>query len=69
MLRDVSVMDIRTKVLGTEISFPVGIAPTGFHQLAWPEGEKSTARGTLLLHCHVAEMGFWKKSQEAVRMT
>ncbi|KAM6100024.1 2-Hydroxyacid oxidase 2 isoform 4-T4 [Theristicus caerulescens] len=45
MLRDVSMMDIRTKLLGTEISFPVGIAPTGFHQLAWPDGEKSTARG------------------------
>ncbi|XP_014739714.1 PREDICTED: hydroxyacid oxidase 2 isoform X2 [Sturnus vulgaris] len=45
MLRDVSVMDIRTKILGSEISFPVGIAPTGFHQLAWPDGEKSTARG------------------------
>ncbi|XP_054483977.2 2-Hydroxyacid oxidase 2 isoform X2 [Agelaius phoeniceus] len=44
MLRDVSVMDIRTKILGSEISFPVGIAPTGFHQLAWPDGEKSTAR-------------------------
>ncbi|XP_050768697.1 2-Hydroxyacid oxidase 2 isoform X1 [Gymnogyps californianus] len=44
MLRDVSMMDIRTKLLGTEISFPVGIAPTGFHQLAWPDGEKSTAR-------------------------
>ncbi|NXY86764.1 HAOX2 oxidase, partial [Alcedo cyanopectus] len=44
MLQDVSVMDIRTKLLGTEISFPVGIAPTGFHQLAWPDGEKSTAR-------------------------
>uniref|UniRef100_A0A8C6JRK9 (S)-2-hydroxy-acid oxidase n=1 Tax=Melopsittacus undulatus TaxID=13146 RepID=A0A8C6JRK9_MELUD len=50
MLRDVSMMDIRTKLLGTEISFPVGIAPTGFHQLAWPDGEKSTARGTLLTY-------------------
>uniref|UniRef100_A0A8B9NU85 (S)-2-hydroxy-acid oxidase n=1 Tax=Accipiter nisus TaxID=211598 RepID=A0A8B9NU85_9AVES len=50
MLRDVSVMDIRTKLLGTEISFPAGIAPTGFHQLAWPDGEKSTARGMLLTY-------------------
>ncbi|XP_068024786.1 2-Hydroxyacid oxidase 2 isoform X4 [Melanerpes formicivorus] len=45
VLRDVSMMDTKTKILGTEISFPVGIAPTGFHQLAWPDGEKSTARG------------------------
>ncbi|NXD78690.1 HAOX2 oxidase, partial [Halcyon senegalensis] len=55
MLRDVSVMDIRTKLLGTEISFPVGIAPTGFHQLAWPDGEKSTARAAKAMHtCYIA---------------
>ncbi|KAF1598955.1 UNVERIFIED_CONTAM: Hydroxyacid oxidase 2, partial [Eudyptes pachyrhynchus] len=55
MLRDVSVMDIRTKLLGTEISFPVGIAPTGFHQLAWPDGEKSTARAAKAMNtCYIA---------------
>ncbi|NXN76875.1 HAOX2 oxidase, partial [Himantopus himantopus] len=54
MLRDVSVMDIRTKLLGTEISFPVGIAPTGFHQLAWPDGEKSTARAAKAMNtCYI----------------
>lgn len=45
ILRDVSVSDIRTTILGTEISFPVGIAPTAFHCLAWHEGELATARG------------------------
>ncbi|NWH23499.1 HAOX2 oxidase, partial [Grus americana] len=55
MLQDVSVMDIRTKLLGTEISFPVGIAPTGFHQLAWPDGEKSTARAAKAMNtCYIA---------------
>ncbi|NXO68948.1 HAOX2 oxidase, partial [Phainopepla nitens] len=55
MLRDVSVMDIRTKILGSEISFPVGIAPTGFHQLAWPDGEKSTARAARAMStCYIA---------------
>ncbi|NXI43847.1 HAOX2 oxidase, partial [Galbula dea] len=55
MLRDVSVMDIRTKLLGAEISFPVGIAPTGFHQLAWPDGEKSTARAAKAMNtCYIA---------------
>ncbi|NXX56612.1 HAOX2 oxidase, partial [Scopus umbretta] len=55
MLRDVSMMDIRTKLLGTEISFPVGIAPTGFHQLAWPDGEKSTARAAKVMNtCYIA---------------
>ncbi|NXI93453.1 HAOX2 oxidase, partial [Psophia crepitans] len=55
ILQDVSVMDIRTKLLGTEISFPVGIAPTGFHQLAWPDGEKSTARAAKAMNtCYIA---------------
>ncbi|XP_008920792.3 hydroxyacid oxidase 2 isoform X1 [Manacus vitellinus] len=55
VLQDVSMMDIRTKILGTEISFPVGIAPTGFHQLAWPDGEKSTARAAKAMNtCYIA---------------
>ncbi|NXF48382.1 HAOX2 oxidase, partial [Oceanites oceanicus] len=55
LLRDVSMMDIGTKILGTEISFPVGIAPTGFHQLAWPDGEKSTARAAKAMNtCYIA---------------
>lgn len=45
ILRDVSVSDTRTTILGNEISFPVGIAPTAFHCLAWHEGELATARG------------------------
>uniref|UniRef100_A0A669QRT0 (S)-2-hydroxy-acid oxidase n=1 Tax=Phasianus colchicus TaxID=9054 RepID=A0A669QRT0_PHACC len=55
MLRDVSMLDTRTKILGTEISFPVGIAPTGFHQLACPDGEKSTARAAKAMGtCYIA---------------
>ncbi|XP_014842039.1 PREDICTED: hydroxyacid oxidase 2 [Poecilia mexicana] len=46
ILRDVSVSDTRTTVQGKEISFPVGIAPTAFHCLAWHEGEVATARAT-----------------------
>ncbi|XP_065279286.1 2-Hydroxyacid oxidase 2 isoform X2 [Emys orbicularis] len=54
MLRDMSVMDTRTTLLGTEISFPVGIAPTGFHRLAWPDGEKSTARAAEAMNtCYI----------------
>ncbi|KYO18437.1 hydroxyacid oxidase 2 isoform A [Alligator mississippiensis] len=54
MLRDMSVIDTKTTLLGTEISFPVGIAPTGFHQLAWPDGEKSTARAAAAMNtCYI----------------
>uniref|UniRef100_A0A8C6XSQ9 (S)-2-hydroxy-acid oxidase n=1 Tax=Naja naja TaxID=35670 RepID=A0A8C6XSQ9_NAJNA len=45
VLRDMSAIDPRTTILGSEIDFPVGIAPTGFHGLACPDGEQSTAQG------------------------
>ncbi|XP_009000241.1 2-Hydroxyacid oxidase 2 isoform X1 [Callithrix jacchus] len=43
-LRDVSEVDTRTTIQGEKISAPIGIAPTGFHCLVWPDGEMSTAR-------------------------
>ncbi|XP_003793860.1 hydroxyacid oxidase 2 [Otolemur garnettii] len=43
-LRDVSEVDTRTTILGEEISAPIGISPTGFHTIACPDGEMSTAR-------------------------
>jgi 4-hydroxymandelate oxidase len=41
---DVSEVDVRTTLLGTEVAFPVLVAPTAFHRLADPEGEVATAR-------------------------
>ncbi|XP_036129505.1 hydroxyacid oxidase 2 isoform X2 [Molossus molossus] len=43
-LKDVSQVDTRTTIQGEEISAPIGVSPTGFHCLAWPDGEMSTAR-------------------------
>ncbi|KAM5295230.1 2-Hydroxyacid oxidase 2 isoform 2-T2 [Glossophaga mutica] len=43
-LKDVSQVDTRTTIQGEEISAPICISPTGFHCLAWPDGELSTAR-------------------------
>ncbi|XP_061492356.1 2-Hydroxyacid oxidase 2 isoform X2 [Rhineura floridana] len=55
VLRDMSTMDTRTTILGSEISFPVGIAPTGLHSLAWPDGERSTARAAEATNtCYIA---------------
>ena len=45
-LRDVSEVDLRTTVLGVEVSSPVMVAPTAFHRLAHPDGEMATARAT-----------------------
>ncbi|XP_016048711.1 2-Hydroxyacid oxidase 2 isoform X3 [Erinaceus europaeus] len=43
-LKDVSEVDTKTMIQGAEVSAPICIAPTGFHCLAWPDGELSTAR-------------------------
>jgi L-lactate dehydrogenase (cytochrome) len=43
-LRDVSAVDISTTVLGTEVSTPVLLAPTGLQRLAHREGELGVAR-------------------------
>ena len=43
-LRDVSEVDLRTTVLGVEVSSPVMVAPTAFHRLAHPDGEVATAQ-------------------------
>ena len=45
MLVDVSAMTAATTVLGTEVSFPVLVAPMAFQGLAHPDGEKAMARG------------------------
>jgi 4-hydroxymandelate oxidase len=45
VLHDVSHVDMRAKLLGLELPFPVLLAPTGFQRLFHPEGELATARG------------------------
>ncbi|XP_027722522.1 hydroxyacid oxidase 2 isoform X1 [Vombatus ursinus] len=53
-LRDMSVVDTKTTIQGSEISFPVCIAPTGFHCLCWPDGEQSTAKAAEAMNiCYV----------------
>ncbi len=45
-LVDVSAPRTATTVLGTEVASPILVAPTAYHQLADPEGERATARAT-----------------------
>lgn len=45
VLRDVSQVDTKIKVLGHEWPFPVMLAPTALHKLAHPQGEVATAKG------------------------
>ncbi len=54
VLAGVGPREMKTNVLGREISMPVVVAPTAFHRLACPEGEVATARaakaaGTLFI--------------------
>jgi 4-hydroxymandelate oxidase len=44
VLRDVSHVDTRTTVLGTEVPAPIVIAPTAMHRFFHEEGELATAR-------------------------
>lgn len=46
-LIDVSKRDLRCNVLGTNLDFPIAIAPTAMQKMAHLEGEKATAKGIL----------------------
>lgn len=45
VLRDVSAVDTRVRVLGHELATPVCVAPMGYQTLAHPDGEVAMARG------------------------
>lgn len=46
VLRDVSRVDTSVTVLGCRVESPVLVAPTAFHRLAHPSGERASAEGT-----------------------
>ena len=45
MLRDVSNINMKTTIMGDEIDFPIGVAPTAMQRMAHDDGELATARG------------------------
>jgi 4-hydroxymandelate oxidase len=45
VMRDVSRLDTRVTLLGREHALPLVLAPTAYHGLFHPEGERETARG------------------------
>jgi 4-hydroxymandelate oxidase len=44
-LVDVSSIDLRTTLLGSELPFPILVAPTAYQRLAHPDGELAMVRG------------------------
>ena len=47
MLRDVSNINMKTTIMGDEIDFPIGVAPTALQRMAHNDGELATARGRI----------------------
>ena len=45
VLRDVSVIDTSTTILGEKIDFPICVSPTAMQKMAHPDGEIATAKG------------------------
>src|ERR1051326_7724063 len=45
VLRDVSQLDTRISLFGSELEHPILLAPIAYHRLYHPEGELATARG------------------------
>jgi 4-hydroxymandelate oxidase len=45
VLVDVSRLDTRVSLFGRELPFPILLAPTAYHRLVHPEGERATAQG------------------------
>ncbi|KAF2584765.1 hypothetical protein F2Q70_00034554 [Brassica cretica] len=46
IVKDVSEIDVSTRVLGFNISMPIMVAPTAMQKMAHPDGELATARAT-----------------------
>lgn len=68
-LVDVTERSTATTVLGTEISSPVIVAPTGFQRLAHPDGELATARAAAAAGTIMVVSTFATTSLEAVQET
>lgn len=45
VLEDVRRIDLSTSLLGDTLPFPILLAPTAYHRVLHPEGERETARG------------------------
>ncbi|VVT47480.1 uncharacterized protein SAPINGB_P001732 [Magnusiomyces paraingens] len=68
VMTDVSNIDMRPKeIFGKKYSFPIGFAPSGFHQLATEEGEIATAKAAKSHNWLMALSSYSTKSLEEVK--
>ncbi|XP_070566195.1 2-Hydroxyacid oxidase 1-like, partial [Ptychodera flava] len=66
ILRDVSVIDISTSVLGEKVDAPICISPTAFHCMAHPDGEIATVKAASDMNTLIALCVLSNKSLEEV---
>ncbi|XP_070566013.1 2-Hydroxyacid oxidase 2-like isoform X3 [Ptychodera flava] len=66
ILRDVSVIDISTSVLGEKVDAPICISPTAFHCKAHSDGEIATCKGAADMNTLMTLSSISNKSLEEV---
>ena len=69
MLRDVSVRDLSTTVLGTELPAPIALAPIGLQTIVHPDGELAVARAAAAVGMPMAVSTMTSETLEAVAHT
>ncbi|XP_074641799.1 2-Hydroxyacid oxidase 2-like [Tubulanus polymorphus] len=65
-LRDVSNVDVSTKILGHSVDSPICIAPSAFHCLAHQDGEVATAKAAAKMNSIYTMSTFATRSMEEV---
>lgn len=71
VMKDVSKINTQSKrpLFGKYYSLPIGIAPSGFHQMAHDEGELATAKAALSKNVPMGLSSYSNKSLEEVKQT
>lgn len=67
VLVDVSKLDTRLALFGQSFEFPILLAPTAYHKLVHPEGERATARGAGATNATLVVSSFATTSLEEIR--
>jgi lactate 2-monooxygenase len=69
MLRDVSVRDLSTTVLGTSLPAPLALAPIGLQSIVHPDGELAVARAAAAVGLPMAVSTMTSETLEAIAHT
>ena len=66
VLKDVSGVDTRTNVLGSDIAFPLCVSPAGLQAMAHPDGELATSRACAKMNVNMAVSSYANCSVEQI---